>query len=180
MRRVFFAFVGSLIFSNLALGGGQALRSTPKVATAGVRGQITMDEYVGSKLQSSPVPKLKMYLLRVPDSKPLVALQERCRRVTAAPNADPMQVYRTCDQNLKEAVDLVPSLPAVATAETDRDGQYEFPEVPATGSYHVVGVKTVEGGSPLVLVGMTNKLKAGDRVTLNFSANDPWTRAKTP
>jgi hypothetical protein len=41
----------------------------------------------------------------------------------------------------------------------------------------VVGIKEVVGAEPLVIVGMTNKLKAGERVTLHLSANDPWTMA---
>jgi hypothetical protein len=44
----------------------------------------------------------------------------------------------------------------------------------------VVGVKSVEGAEPLVLVGLTDKLRAGDRVTLNLSGNYPWTRDATP
>jgi hypothetical protein len=52
-----------------------------------------------------------------------------------------------------------------------------LPEVPATGSYNVVGVQSVQGAEPLVLVGIINRLRAGERVTLNLSANDPWTRA---
>lgn len=180
MRNQVLPLTCCLFFSSVALWGGQALRSAMKVPTAGVVGRITMDEFVGSQTQTNPLPKLKIYLFRVSDSRPLVALQEGCRRITAAPSADPMRVYRECDQNLRRAVDLVPNLPSVATTETDRDGQYEFPEVPAAGSYHIVAVKTVEGASPLVMVGIANRLKAGQRVTLDLSANDPWTRAKAP
>jgi hypothetical protein len=82
---------------------------------------------VGKKLQSDPIPRLKLYLLRVEDSRPLVELQEGCRRATA----DPLRAYRTCDQNLREAVEIVPTLHSVAITETDRDGQYEFAAVPA-------------------------------------------------
>jgi len=160
--------------------GQQALRSTMNGPTAGVQGRVTIDEVVGRAAQSNPLPKLKLYLLRVEDSQPLVELQERCRRATADPNANPLRAYRTCDQGLRQAVDLVPTLPAVATAETDRNGRYDFPAVPAAGRYHVVGVRAVQGGEPLVLVGITNRLKAGDRVTLNLSANDPWTMPTTP
>ena len=88
-----------------------------------------------------------------------------------------MSVYNTCSQSLAEAIELVPNLPAVASTETDRDGNYTFDDVPAAGRYQVVGVKQGEGGEPIVVVGVTQKLKAGDRVTLNFSANDPWTRS---
>lgn len=131
-------------------------------------------------MQSNPVPKLKLYLLRVDESKPLVDLQERCRRAVADPNADPLRAYRTCDQSLREAATLVPTLPSVATTETDRDGLYEFPGVPAAGRYQVVGIKAVDGAEPLVIVGITNRLRAGESVTLDLSANAPWTRAATP
>jgi multidrug efflux pump subunit AcrA (membrane-fusion protein) len=80
---------------------------------------------------------------------------------------------------LRQAVEIVPTPPVVATTETDRDGQYEFAEVLAAGRYRMVGVKLVEGAEPLV-VGITEKLKAGERVTLNLSANSPWTRDATP
>jgi hypothetical protein len=77
-------------------------------------------------------------------------------------------------------VEIVPTLHSVAITETDRDGQYEFAAVPASDRYRVVGVKSVEGAEPLVLVGLTDKLRAGDRVTLNLSGNYPWTRDATP
>ncbi|MFZ0962504.1 MAG: hypothetical protein WAO35_16530 [Terriglobia bacterium] len=131
-------------------------------------------------MQSSPIPKLKLFLLRVDDSKPLVDLQERCWHAVADPKADPVRAYNTCDQSLRQAATLVPTLPSIATTETDRDGQYEFAGVPAAGRYHVVGVKIVEGAEPLVIVGMTNRLRAGERVTLDLSANTPWTRATAP
>jgi len=169
-----------LLVPSIALWGGQALRSPLRTPTARVMGHVTIDEVVGSSAQTTPLPKLKLYLVRAEDSRPLETLQEGCRRATANPNADPLKAYQTCDQNLRKAVDLVPALPAVATAETDRNGQYEFPAVPASGRYNIVAVKTVDGAEPLVIVGLTNRLRAGERVTLDLSANDPWTRARTP
>jgi hypothetical protein len=180
MRKQILALSCLALFSCAILARGQALRSTVKVPAAGVRGHITIDEVVGKAVQSNPIPKLKLYLLRVDDSRPLVELQENCRRATADPNADPLRAYRTCAQNLRQAVALVPTLPSVATTETDRNGQYEFAGVPAAGRYRVVGVKTVEGAEPIVMVGLTDKLRAGDRVTLDLSANFPWTRDATP
>ena len=180
MRQTVFAAGSSLLIFSVALWAGQALRTTVKAPTGEVRGHITIDEVVGTKAQSNPVPELKLYLLRVDDARPLVVLQENCRRATSDPNADPVRAYQTCDQSLRQAVNLVPTLPSVATTETDRDGQYEFAEVPATGRYKVVGVKKVEGAEPFLLVGMTNRLRAGERITLNLSANDPWTKATTP
>jgi copper(I)-binding protein len=44
----------------------------------------------------------------------------------------------------------------------------------------VVAVKKVPGAEPIMVVGVTNKVKAGERVTINLSANNPWTRATTP
>lgn len=180
MRKQIISLIFSALFPCAALWGGQALRSTVNVPAAAVRGRITIDEVVGKKVQSNPIPRLKLYLLRVDDAKPLVELQEGCRRAVGDPNANPMRAYNLCAQNLRRAVSLVPTLPSVATVETDRDGQYEFAAVPVASRYHVVGVKTVEGAEPLVMVGITNKLRAGERVTLNLSANDPWTTAVTP
>ena len=180
MRKLILRLTCSVFLACATLCGRQALRSTMQVPAAGVRGHITIDEVVGKKLQSDPIPKLKLYLLRVDDSRPLVELQESCRHAVADPRADPLRAYQTCAQNLRRAVDLVPTLPSVATTETDRDGQYEFAGVPATGRYRVVGVKLVEGAEPVVVVGIVERLKAGERVTLNLSANFPWTRDATP
>jgi hypothetical protein len=180
MRNQILAMSCATLITCTISWGGQALRSTPNIPAAGIRGHITIDEVVGRTAQTNPVPNLKLYLLRVDDSRPLVELQEGCRRAVADPNADPLRSYRTCDQNLRQAVDLIPTLRPVATTETDREGQYEFAGVPAAGRYHVVGVKKVEGAEPLVIVGITNRLRAGERVTLDLSANAPWTRAATP
>jgi hypothetical protein len=146
----------------------------------GIAGRITIDEVVGRNLQSNPVSKLRIYLLRFEDSRPLQELQQRCRRAVAQPGADPLRAYDTCAQSLRQAVALVPTLPSVANTETDREGSYRFENVPLAGRYQVVGVKEVEGGEPLLIVGVTNRLKAGAHVTLNLSANDPWTRAAEP
>lgn len=180
MRKQVFALSCSALFSFTNICGGQALHSTVKVPVAGVTGHITIDEVVGRKVQSNPISKLKLFLLRVDDSRALVELQESCRRATADPNADPLRAYKTCDQNLRQAVVLVPTLRSVATTETDRDGQYEFAGVPAPGRYRVVGVKLVEGAEPIVMVGLTNIMRAGERITLDLSANFPWTRDAKP
>jgi hypothetical protein len=180
MRKQVLALSCSVLISCANLGGGQALRSTVKVPSAGVAGRITIDEVVGKNMQSDPIRRLKLYLLRDDDTQPLVELQQSCRRATADPHADPLRAYKTCDQNLRQAVEIIPKLRAVATTETDRDGHYEFAEVPAAGRYRVVGIKLVEGAEPVVVVGLTDKLRAGQRVTLNLSANFPWTRDATP
>lgn len=180
MRTSFLTLAFSTPLFCAYLCGGQALRSTTKVTSAAVTGQITIDEVVGKQLHSNPVPKLKVYLLRIGESQPLVELQQSCRRATADPKADPLRAYQTCDQNLRHAVELLPTLHAAATTETDHNGKYEFAEVPSVGRYRVVGIKLVEGAEPLVVVGLTNELKPGASVTLNLSANFPWTRDATP
>jgi len=180
MRTQALALSCSVLFYSTLLWGGQALRSTVKVPPAGLRGRITIDEVVGRQSQSSPITKLKIYLLRVEDSRPLVELQDGCRRAMKDPGADLVRAYDLCSRNLRRLVDIVPTLPSVATTETDRDGGYEFAEVPAAGRYYVVGVKPVEGAEPLAMVGSTNKMRAGESVTPNLSANDPSTRASTP
>jgi len=164
------------LFCCACLRAGQAYRTTTTVPPpAGIQGRVTFDVFVGRKPQSDPVSKLKLYLLKDEDSRPLQELQQRCRRATAQPKVDPLSVYHICTQSLAQAVELVPTLPSVARTETDREGFYEFGSVPAAGRYHVVGVKIEKDSEPLVVVGVTNKLKGGERVTLNFSANDPWT-----
>jgi hypothetical protein len=168
------------LLSCTYLRASQALRTTVNVPVGGIAGRITFDEVVGRNVQSNPVSKLKLYLLRVEDSRPLQDLQQRCRRAVAQPGADPLRAYNTCAQGLRQALALVPQLRSLASTETDRQGFYRFDNVPAAGRYHVVGVKEVEGAEPLVIVGVTNKLKAGERVRLNLSANDPWTRAAAP
>jgi len=77
-------------------------------------------------------------------------------------------------------VNLIPTLPTVGVAETDHEGQYEFNEIPATGRYRVVGVKPVEGAEPILVVGLTEKLRAGQILKFDLSANLPWTRDATP
>lgn len=123
------------------------------------------------------MPKRIHPVLCVEDSRRFQELQQRCRRATAQPKADPLSVYNICTQSIAEAVDLVPNLPSVARAEMDREGFYEFESVRAAGRYHVVGVKKGEGSELLVIVGVTQKSKGGERVTLNLSENDPWTGA---
>jgi len=177
MRKEITSISCAVLFSCAYSWAGQALRTTTNVAPAGIAGRITVDEVVGRKLQSNAVSKLKLYVLRVEDSQPLQDLQQRCRRAVAQPTADPLRAYNTCAQSLAEALALVPKLPSVASTETDREGFYRFENLPAAGRYQVVGVKEVLGAEPLVIVGITNKLKAGERVTLHLSANDPWTRA---
>lgn len=174
----------TLIYAVLVLSTGilwgQALRSSPTARTAGVKGHITIDEVVGKEAQSTPVPKLKLYLVRADDSRELIALQESCSRATKDPGKDPMRVFNICSEALRRVVELVPTLPAIATTETGGDGSYEFAEVPAAGRYYVLGVKTLEDAEPWAMIGLTQRLEPGQRITLDLSPNDPWTHAKTP
>ena len=76
-------------------------------------------------------------------------------------------------------MELVPTLPAIATTDTDGDGSHEFAEVAAAGHYYVGGVKTLEGAERWARVGLANKLMPGQPVTLDLSANASWTQPKT-
>jgi positive regulator of sigma E activity len=39
----------------------------------------------------------------------------------------------------------------------------------------VIGIKPGEGGSPIVVVAKTTRLRPGEKFTLELSENDPWT-----
>jgi len=57
------------------------------------------------------------------------------------------------------------------------------PMAEGSGSETVSGCgyrKKAEGGELILVVGTTNKVKTGKRVTVNFSANCPSPRATTP
>ncbi len=180
MRIRTLTLVCAILVLSTAVLWGQALRSSPTARTAGVKGHITLDEVVGKEAQSTLVPKLKLYLVRADDGRELIALQDNCRRATKDPAEDPMRVFNICSAALRRVVELVPTLPAVATTETARDGSYEFAEVPAAGRYYVLGVKTLEDAEPWAMVGLTHRLVPGQRITLDLSPNDPWTHPKTP
>jgi hypothetical protein len=93
----------------------------------------------------------------------------------ARPNADPVQTYQLCDKALAEAFDLVPRLPALATAQTGRDGSFLFDNLEPGRRYHLVGIKPNEVGSPIVIEAKTSPLRPGELVKLELSENDPWT-----
>jgi hypothetical protein len=93
----------------------------------------------------------------------------------AQPNADPVRTYQLCEGALAEAFELIPKLPAMATARTDHDGSFYFDNVAPERQYHVIGIKREEGGSPLVIVAKTPRLRSGQKLTLELSENDPWT-----
>jgi hypothetical protein len=126
-----------------------------------------------------PVPNLQLYLLRVEDSKALQELQRKCRRALAATRTDPSAAYDTCMTSLTEAARTVPQLASTASVQTDRDGYYRFENVPPGGRYQIVGVR-FDGEDPVVIVGLTPKLKPGDKHRTDLSENAAWTDALPP
>jgi hypothetical protein len=90
-------------------------------------------------------------------------------------NADPVQTYQLCERVLTQAFDLIPQLPAMATARTNPDGSFYFDNVAAGRQYHVIGIKHDEDGRPIVIGAKTTRLRPGQKLTLELSENDPWT-----
>jgi hypothetical protein len=140
---------------------------------AAIEGRLSVIEGVGRSVEARPFRNVTVYLLDLEQSKPLQELQHQCRTATAKPGNDFVAV-NVCLGGLSEAVKLVPSLPSTARAQSDRDGVYKFESVPPGRRYQVVCV-LVDEGEPVVLVGLTPKLKPGKRVTLDLRENDPWT-----
>jgi len=175
MRHALVMVNGLCLLSATALYAGQATRLLKPAAPASVGGRVTVVETIGKKTMTNPVTHLTVYLLTLEASKPFQDLQIKCRRAMARPDADPVQTFKLCDRCLSEAFDLVPHLEAVATAETDRDGSFRFENLAPNRRYHVVGIKPPEGGSPIVVEAKIGQLRAGQRVALELSENDPWT-----
>ena len=151
--------------------------TTPPVAS--VVGRITVRLTVGRTFGEHPVAKLPLYLVRVEDSRAFQELQRKCRRAVARTTSNPGASYEVCVQSMAEAAKLVPQLAATATNQTDRDGFYRFENVPAGGRYQVVGVK-YEGDEPVLLVGLTARLKPGEEHRVDISENEAWTDALPP
>jgi hypothetical protein len=150
---------------------------TKTMPPASISGRVTVHMTVGRTFGEHPVANLPLYLLRIDDSKALQELQRKCRRAVARTQADAAAAaYETCVASLAEAAKLVPELPATASGKTDREGNFRFENVPAGGRYQVVGVK-YEGDEPVVIVGLTPRLKPGGESQLRLSENDPWTAA---
>lgn len=150
------------------------LTTTPPMAS--VQGRVTVHMNVGRTFDEHPVARLPLYLLRVEDAKALQALQRRCRTAVARARANALAAYDTCTEGLADAARLVPKMAVTATAETDRDGNYRFQEVPAGGRYQVVGIK-YEGEDPVVIVGLTHRLRPGEECKVDLSENSAWTDA---
>ena len=156
-----------------------ASKFTTTMPAATLSGRVTVQMTVNRTFGEHPVPNLQLYLVRVQDSKALQELQRRCRRALAATRVDPNAAYETCMASLAMAAQTVPQLASTANVQTDRQGNYRFENVPPGERYQIVGVR-FDGGDPVVIVGLTPKLKSGDQHRLNLSENAAWTDALPP
>jgi hypothetical protein len=163
------------MLGGAALYAGQAKRLVSEVSLASVRGRVTVFETINRTATTNPVRDLQVYLFTPEATKPFEELQLRCRRAMAQPKADPMQTYRLCERALAEAFELIPTLPAMATARTDPEGSFHFDDVAPGRQYHVIGIKPDQDGRPIVIVAKTTHLRPGQKLTLELSENDPWT-----
>jgi len=73
-------------------------------------------------------------------------------------NADPMRAYYNVQPGLGASGGPRPSLPFVASGETDRD-DVSFESVPAAGATRSLRSRKCRAAEPIVVVGVTNKLK---------------------
>ncbi len=168
--------VSVLVFSAATGYAGQAQRLVKQMPAPGsVSGHVTVVETINRKTAANAVRDLKVYLFTYQATKPFRELQQKCRRAMAHPAADPVRTYQLCDQALAEAYALVPTLPAVASAQTDHDGTFQINNITPGRGYHLIGIKPPEGGSPIVVVKTIKGLRPGGRIQLELSENDPWT-----
>ena len=158
-----------------ALYAQQANRLVEQVPPASVRGHATVYETINRKAATNPVRNLKIYLVASESAKPFEELQNKCRRVMRQPKGDPVQIYQLCEIALNQAFQLVPTLPAVATAKTGTDGAFAFDNILPGRPYHVIGIKSSEDGSPIVIATKTSRMRPGQRLDLELSENSPWT-----
>jgi len=163
------------MLAGAALFAGQAKRPPAEFSPASVRGRVAVFETINRKATTTPVRDLQLYLFTAEAGKPFEELQRKCRRAMAQPKADPVATYQLCERALAEAFDLIPTLPATATARTDREGSFHFDNLASGRQYHVIGVKRDEAGSPVVIVAKTPRLLPGQKLTLELSENEPWT-----
>jgi len=175
MRNLFACLSGLGMLWGVALFAGQTQRLAGDVPLASLRGRAVVFETINRKETVNPVRDLQVYLFNPEATKPFEELQYKCRRAMAQPKANPVQTYHLCEMALAEAFELVPTLPAVATAKTAADGAFSFEKVPAGRPYHVIGIKPGESGSPVVIVIKTTRLRPGQQLTLELSENEPWT-----
>jgi len=175
MRKLLLCLSGLALLGGAALYAGQAKRVAGEVSPASVQGRVTVFETINRTPTTNPVRDLRVYIFTLEASKPFEELQLKCRRATAQPKADPVRTYQLCETALAEAYALVPSLPATATARTDRAGSFHLDDLAPDRQYHLVGIKRDEGGSPIVVVAKTPRLRSGQKLTLELSENEPWT-----
>jgi hypothetical protein len=175
MRELFACLSWLGMLGGIALYAGQAKRLVGEVSPASVRGRATVFETINRTATTNPVRNLQVYLFTPEAAKPFEELQHKCRRAMAQPNANPVQTYQLCEKALAEAFELIPKLPATATARTGTDGSFFFDNVAPGRQYHVIGIKLDEGGSPIVIVVKTARLRPGQTLTLELSENEPWT-----
>ena len=143
---------------------------------ASVLGRVTVHETRGRTFGEHPIANLSLYLIRVEDGKALHELQRKCRKAVAQGQSNPAEAYDVCMQSISDAARMVPQMASAIKAQTDRDGNYRFENVPAGGRYQVVGVK-YEGDEPVLIVGLTAKLRPGQEFIVNLSENEAWTDA---
>ncbi len=176
MREILKWAVSVLAVSAITLYAGQGqhlVRQVPPPAS--VAGHVTVLETINRTTANNPVRDLKVYLFSYDAAKPFHELQQKCRRAMANPGADPVRTYHLCDQALAEAYALVPRLHAVASAQTDRDGSFTLEGIEPGRRYQLIGIKPAEGGSPIIIVETLKNPRAGQRIRLELSENDPWT-----
>jgi len=175
MRKWLVCLIGLGMLSGGAVYSAQAQRLVGEASPAGVRGRATVSEAINRTQATNPVRDLQVYLFETASVKPFEDLQRKCRRAMAQPKADADYTYRLCEAALAEAVQLIPTLPAVATAKTGADGAFSFDHLAPGKLYHVIGVKSGEDGSPIVIVVKTARLRPGQQVVVELSENAPWT-----
>ncbi len=175
MRRISACLGWLVMLGGVALYAGQAQRLVREISPASVRGRATVFETINRTPTTNPVRNLQVFLFGRETVKPLEDLQQKCRRAMAKPNADPVQAYQLCETALAEAFELIPRLPAIATAKTGADGTFHFDNVAPGREYQVVGIKPGEDGSPVVIAVKTKRLRAGQDLALDLSENEPWT-----
>ena len=179
MSRVLTLISFLLVLSPLAWALQKASRLTTTPPVASVLGRVTVHETVGRTFGEHPVPNLSLYLIRVEDGKAFHELQRKCRRAVAQGQSNPAAAYDVCMQSISDAARMVPQMPSAIKGQTDREGNYRFENVPAGGRYQVVGVK-YEGDEPVLIVGLTARLRAGQEFIVNLSENEAWTDALPP
>jgi hypothetical protein len=151
-------------------------KSAAPLAPANLEGKMTVYMLAGNKLDDFPLNDVEVYLFTLEQSKPLQELQRRCKQAMRRSGIDATAIYEVCRQSEEAAADLVPKLPRAGFTRTDRSGAYRFPEIASGQRYHVVGLK-YEAGDPVLMVGVTPRLKPGESCSLDISENNPWVDA---